>query len=104
MCSCFIYVFYLVFVENEGVGYIKMGGEFLLPEYDVWILPRIGQLWFPLQSQCFIVQLLHIVMITLICHTQQNAMCNKKLQHGLKRSYHYLKIVSSPQYFIIVVF
>ena len=30
------------FVECEGVGHIKMGGEFLLPEYGVFILPRNG--------------------------------------------------------------
>lgn len=30
------------FVEREGVGHIKMGGEFLLPEYGVFILPRNG--------------------------------------------------------------
>ena len=42
MCSCFIYVFYLVFVEHEGVEHIKMGGKFLLPEYGVFILPRNG--------------------------------------------------------------
>ena len=30
------------FVECEGVVHIKMGGEFLLSEYGVFILPRNG--------------------------------------------------------------
>ena len=42
MCLCFIYVFFWFFVEREGVGHIKMRGEFLLPEYGVFILPRNG--------------------------------------------------------------
>ena len=42
MCLCFIYVFCLDFVEREGVGHIKMGREFLLPEYDVFILSQNG--------------------------------------------------------------
>ena len=100
----FYLCFLIGFCRKMKELYILRWEGFLLLEYDVWIFPGMGQLWFPLQSQCFIVQLLHIVMITLICHTQQNTMCNKKLQHVLKRSYHYLKIVSTPQYFIIVVF
>ena len=39
--------------------------------------PGMGQLLFSLQAQCFIVQMSHTVMITLVCHTQQNAMCKK---------------------------
>jgi hypothetical protein len=45
------------FVERERVGHIKMGDEFLLSEYGVFILPRIGELWLSLQAQCSIVQM-----------------------------------------------
>ena len=92
------------FVECEGVGHIKIGGEFLLPEYGVLFCPGMGQLWLSLQAQCSIVQMSHMIMITLVCHTQQNAMCKKKPQHGMKRFYHSLKIVSTTKYFIIIVF
>ena len=92
------------FVERERVGHIKMGDEFLLSEYGVFILPRIGELWLSLQAQCSIVQMWDTVMITLVCHTQQNAMCKNNSQYGLKISYHSLKIVSTTQYFIIVIF
>ena len=62
------------------------------------------QLWLSLKAQCSIVQMSHTVIITLECHTQQNVMCKRKLQHGLKRSYHNLKIVITTQYFIMIVF
>lgn len=51
---CYSYIIFLVriyilliffvwfFTEREGVGHIKMGGEFLLPEYGIFILPRNG--------------------------------------------------------------
>jgi hypothetical protein len=65
------------FVEREGVGHIKMGVEFLLREYGVFILPGMGQLWFSLQAQCSIVQMLRTGMIILVCHIQQNAMYKK---------------------------
>jgi hypothetical protein len=78
ICVHVLFMFFIwFFVEREGVGHIKMGGEFLLPEYGVFILPGMGQLWLSLQAQCFIVQMSHTVMITLVCHTQQNAMCKK---------------------------
>jgi len=38
----FVYAFNLFFVEHEGPGHVKVGGEFLLPEYGVFILPRNG--------------------------------------------------------------
>ena len=41
-----VYILFILFVwffvEREGVGHIKMGGEFLLPEYGIFILPRNG--------------------------------------------------------------
>jgi hypothetical protein len=78
MCSCFIYVFVWVFVEREGVGHIKMGGEFLLAEYGVFILPRNEIIVaFSTSTVFYCTNVAHGYDIRLVCHTQQNAMCKK---------------------------
>ena len=43
VCVYVLFIFFAwFFVEREGFGHIKVGGEFLLPEYGVFILPRNG--------------------------------------------------------------
>jgi hypothetical protein len=92
------------FVEREGVGHIKMGGEFLLPEYGVFILPRNGTtVAFSTNTVLHCINVAHgYDNIGMSYSSKYNL--QKKPQHGLKKSYHYLKIVSTIQYFIIVVF
>lgn len=88
--------FVCFFVEREGVGHIKTGGEFLLPEYGVFILPRNRT------TTAFSTST--VLHCTNVAHGYDNigmlhsAKCNvqKKSQHGLKRSYDSLKIVSTP--------
>ena len=91
--------FVCFFVDSERVRHIKMGGKFLLPEYGVFILPRNGT-----TVAFFTSTVIHCTNVT---HGYDNigmsylTKCNVQIipQHKLKRSYHYLKIISTTQYF-----
>ena len=87
VCVYVLFIFFVwFFVKREGVGHIKMEGEFLILEYDVFILPRNGT------TVAFSTNT--VLHCTNVAHGYDNigmsysAKCNvqKRPQQGLKRS------------------
>ena len=75
-------IFYLYFLFGflsnvKELDILRWEGSFYYQNMVFLFCPRMGQLWLSLQAQCSIVQMSHMVMITLGCRTQQNIMYKK---------------------------